>query len=103
MTETNASDGSAGLDPDARDGSDPASAAAAQQTVVNDAVAGETVTDGGGGIPPVHVAAPSSDELAPANDGYLAPRNETGEEMDLRDDDGRDADVTITHTDPSGA
>lgn len=93
-----------GLDPDAGDPSNPASAAAAQQTVANDAVAGETVTGVDGAIPVSREAAPTSDELAPANDGYLAPRNETGEDIDLDDDDqGRDSDVTVSHTDDAGS
>ena len=83
---------------DAGDATDPANAAAAQNLVTNDAVAGEPVLDDDGAVRLPREAAPTSDESVPANDGYTHPRHGTAEEVDLGPDEGEDSPVTTSRT-----
>lgn len=85
---------------DAADATDPANAAAAQNLVTNDAVAGEPVLDDDDAVRLPREAAPTSDESVPANDGYTHPRHGVSEEVDLGPDDGQDSPVTTTWTEP---
>ena len=73
--------------------------AEANQTVTNDAVAGETIDPNVDGLPTTPEAAPEEDELVAANDGYLAPSNQTGEEVDLGDE-GESGEVRVSPPEP---